>query len=267
MKNTYFLSVSHAKRYHKFINRNLLALVAVGAISLTGCQTKEALPPTAEEINTYSIPVMDASIRNIITIKACQALGNPIVSEASDAYNIWYDRNKTLVQASDKFSSQYQTGYANYKNIFYSLEVIKKIQQLRLEVLGKLKLSQRDNRNQKTVCRREFRRIQKEELAMFAPSQTIASALLNQRNTPMHANYASTLETAEHNILASEPGRSYFKLNEQFQNACPNSLSLLTLKNTWPAESYAAYCQEEPLALILCDWGKCIQHKPKPYQP
>lgn len=267
MKSIYFLSVNYTKFYNKFINKNLLALVAIGAVSLTGCQTKETLPPTAEEINTYSTPVIDATIRNIITIKTCQALGNPIVSEASNTYNIWYNRNEKLVQASDKFSSQYQTDYASYKNIFYSLGTIKKIQQLRLEVLGKLKLSQRDNRNQKAVCRREFKRIQEEELSTLAPSQTIANALLNQKNTPVHTSYASTLETAEHNILASEPGRSYFKLNEQFRNACPNSLNLLTLKNTWPAESYVAYCQEEPLALVLCDWGKCTQHKPKPYQP
>lgn len=245
----------------------LVCISSIAVIMLSGCQTKEVQPPSVADIRTYTTPVMDASIRNIITFNTCKTLGQPIGNEASVTEDIWRAANAKVMQTADNFSSQHQEDYVSYNNIYYSLQTIQTVQNLRLQVLAKLKLKQRDPRFQKITCRREFKRIEAENLALLAPSAAVANALAKQGSNKLQENHASILQTASHNILASDPDRSYFKIDAQLKPSCPKGLSLLTLKNTWPTESYAAYCQQVPIALIQCDWGKCEQQKSSPYKP
>ncbi len=233
----------------------------------TGCQTKDPVPLSVTKINTYAKPVLELSLNNILMFNTCKTLGSPILEEATSQYNQWLEVNNTIAQAADNFLRLHQTDYVKYNDTYYSLNAIKKVNDIQKTVLKNLNFKQRGPNGQKAICRREFVRANKTPLNSLQPTSAIGNALFSQSTTTLNDNYASVLDTAKDNIIAKKAGRSLYKVNSDMSRLCEKNLTLLTLKNTWPKESYAVYCQKKSLLIVQCNWGSCKQHEPTIYQP
>lgn len=228
------------------------ALLAVG---LAACQSTELPPPSDEQVIDFAYRIEAAAINDMTIMNRCAELGGAIGAYSSAARESWHFTNHRLLQQAEQLLSLQRSFTRSLEGQSFSLEAIARAHKLAAKSQQRLNLAGRSPSGQKAVCRRELNRIEVSDYTALPHS--FESSHLQSR-----AHAISSPETTVADILTRwpqwpKPGRSYIGLFEQAKSQCAAQSRIITLKNQWPHEQYAVYCDMQPTALFTCQWNNC----------
>lgn len=223
-----------------------------------GCATQEVpVNDTQEKFNAARQVLSEATYINTL-FGECARLGDEVELEALSLQQDWLLKNWPLVSAADDyFTDQEQSFGVLYEGKLLSLNAVKLAYDAEQRALKELNFNQRTTINQQKFCENRLNALAKNDMDIsqklngktfsFARENHLTGSALSKGRVPSMAGNLSP---------SREPGRTYYSLSEQFKQECPQ-VTLLVLHNDWPKEAYAAYCDETPITLMTCEWGKC----------
>jgi hypothetical protein len=232
------------------------AITALLVVGLAGCQSTPPPPPSDEQVIAFADQIEAAAIKDITIMNRCAELGGAIGAYSSAARESWHFANHRLLQQAEQLLSLQRSFTRSLEGQSFSLEAIARAHKLAAESQQQLNLAGRSPSGQKTVCRRELERIEVSDYSALAPSLELAD--LQSRTQAVTSSEATVADILTRWPHWPKPGRSYIGIFEQAKSQCAAQSRIITLKNKWPHEQYAVYCDTQPIELFTCEWNNCI---------
>ncbi len=231
------------------------------ALLLTACSHT---PPTSspEQQQQLLENLLSQTVYTNTLFSQCETLGDDVELEALNVQQDWLQKNWPLIAAADDYyTRQQQTEGLLYGGQLISLHATRLTHDARQKALDELNFSQRTTINQQRFCMNRLKKIAREELDLaagldhsrlpFNPGETDSG---NIQSGSIQIDAIPTL--AFKTPVVQTPGRTWFVLEDGFKQTCAQPRKLV-LFNDWPRETYAIYCDQAPLALMVCEWGQC----------
>ena len=240
-------------------------ILFLAAALLAGCQSQPVAPPSDQEITHFAHQVRTQAIADLTVIQACSALGGNIGDLASSTRESWTFTNQAIMDAADNRLGHSGNDWVSIDEQPYSLSALHFLRTQSEQSASQLNLVQRGPDSQKSTCRTALAKIESRQLTAFAASPAIAAALESGYGSDISEALTTEYQMAKF-AARPAPGRSYFAVSESTAKSCGGGeLTLMTLVNNWPDETYGVFCAGQPTALVRCQWGECQQQQPGPH--
>lgn len=249
------------KTYTELTSRLPLQIIFLALVmSLIGCAGQDK-PASSGQEKMDAARVLLAEAAYVKTLfSECEKLGNDIELETVSVQQDWLIKNRALILAADNYySEQEKPSGVLYQGELLSLAAIKLAYDAQQRAKKDLNFSQRSPINRQKVCLNRLKTLADNEMdlskkingnsPLFADSQSATTGNIGLGSVPSMAGTA---------FADKDPGRTHYNLTEQLKQECAQT-ELLVLRSDWPNETYAVYCNNNPVTLMVCEWGKCEQ--------
>lgn len=242
----------------------LFSLLSVTAAFFAGCAQQPVVVPSEDpaQLTQLSADILSKAVYVNTIFNRCTALGGDAELEAITAQQDWIDKNWPAIIAADHYYTTHLGSQAvSYRGGNIALAAVLLSYDAQQRAINELNLKQRTPTNQQKTCVWRLQGIVQQELDLVQGEQALADLqALQQQYTGSTTTITPVPSLAGDVKPQQSNGRSYFVLAEEFKKECPRG-QIIVLHNQWPQEAYASYCNEVPVSLITCEWGKCTQQR------
>lgn len=245
------------------IHYHHLLMGILSLIFLSACTTS---PPTSD-VHTDKLAVTELLSEAVYTItifNECEALGGDAELDALSIRQNWLEKNWQLIDAADRYyTEQEQASSTLYRGELLSLNAIYLVSLAQQRALNELNLKQRSKENRQIFCQRRLQKLAKDELKL-TQKVTLSTQAFEVKSQPTESAASTTVVRKVPTLAGGysfkhTQGRSAYQAVNLLKAECP-SVNTLVVHNEWPLEAYASYCDNKPLAFLVCEWGKCQRH-------
>jgi hypothetical protein len=237
-----------------------LAIAAL-AVLLAACASREFVPTEPGALHEAASATLAQSVYIRTLTDQCVQLGGESELKALEFYQDWLDLNTDAVAAADRYyTRELQPVTHNYQGMDLALEAVHLSHIAQQRAIAQLDLHRRSITNRHITCTRELQRAAQNQMNVVTQNRHLPYVNYLRKQYPGQGDVimASVPTLAARIPLDVPAGRSYYVQEEQIKQLCPTA-RIIVLYNQWPHEAYGAYCENQPIAFISCEWGHCQQ--------
>lgn len=224
----------------------VVSLFVTLIIGLSGCVSHSVTP----EAIHYALQE-EATLREVST--QCKPLGGEVAQAASEAVDLWWQRNRASLIAADYGFIDGLEQVFSQRQESSAMTAITVTQQIRFEAetTAQKVLSKRNPEKACLKILSEYRD-GKYDLAGNRQYQKVYHSLQAKQQT---FNGLDQAKAAIANLR--KYGRSLNVVERTLVSQGCQEADISLLRNTWPLEIYDAQCNDRSYQLIRCEWGQC----------
>ncbi len=264
MKHPSYLSTATNKIARCFFaatkNARITKLFCTTSVLLvSACAQQEQKSVSAADLKQESLKVIAHVIDIQTLLETCRQIGPDAGDSASQAYNAWQQQFWPVVVGADRaYYDLLSASSFEFQERTISLEALNYFSSSHEKAQSRHKYLQfsRGDRGELCAGKMDFS-IQSLTLSEDT-YQRLAEYGLQHQHPPTPSDRIPTL--AGDMRLENTIGRSFYKLEQQLISQGCSNTRILTLKNEWPKELYAAFCDMTG-EVMSCTWGNCLAVK------
>ena len=239
---------------HSFV-KPVNALIALLIFVISGCATTPPAPVTHNELYQQAEQQLEQAIALDRLAEICRNLLNTDQSKAGKLYKDWLSAEWPVVVGADSYYRSTQSNQTmSFEGQTLSMDALSFYSDRLEKINANFGYLMRVKTEPSRICARKMI----ENINKVALTDRVKNRLLEygQQHVSAPEPGARVPSLAGNFTIVSDPGRSYYNVEQSSRSAdCPN-VKIVTFKNQWPQEIYGAFCGDSH-QLISCDWGKC----------